>query len=123
MASSLKDDFVSKATTAMHNIANEWIVSAAMSAKEFTKKFYPEKEQKQDERTAQFIKKMMEGVHETVLSIPGSTKRFLEISLENSDDQAVKKCIHQLAQPHLVALKEELDKINPTIVDDIVASK
>lgn len=123
MSTSLKDDFVSKATTAMHNIANEWIVSAAMSGKEFIKKFYPEKKHIHDERTSQFINKMMEGVQETVLSIPGSTKRFLEISLEHPDNDAVQKCLHQLAQPHLTALKEELDKINPSIVDDIVASK
>ena len=123
MASSLKDDFVAKATTAMHNIANEWIVSGSMSAKDFIKKFYPETDQKQDERTSQFVNKMMEGVQETVISIPDSTKRFLEISLEHPDDEAIQKCLHQLAQPHLAALKEELDKINPSIVDDIVGSK
>lgn len=115
--------FVSKATTALNAIGNEWIKESALPVKEFVKKYYRSKQENLDERTNKFSNKMMEAVKQSILGFRNYATRSLEISLEKpGDDNASLTCLNQLALPHLLRLKQELDAISPTIVDDVISS-
>lgn len=120
--SPLQQAFIDKSTIALIKIKTDWILSLNLPAKEFVKKYYPTKQEDLDTRTSQFVNAMLEGVKEAILGIPGFGKRSLEITYEKDDINVTLKCLRQLAAPHLIALKEELDTLNPSIVDDIIQS-
>lgn len=120
--SPLQQAFIDKSTIALIKIKTDWILSLNLPAKEFVKKYYPTKQEDLDTRTSQFMNAMLEGVKEAILGIPGFGKRSLEITYEKDDINVTLKCLRQLAAPHLIALKEELDTLNPSIVDDIIQS-
>lgn len=117
MSTPLRDAFIAKSAASLQKIQLDWIKSKGITPKDFIKQYYPTQNQNLDERSVQFVLAMMEDVLRMVLSDPDFKKRALEISSESTDKNVTLKCINNLALPHLIALKEELDQVDKSIIN------
>jgi hypothetical protein len=75
-----------------------------------------------DERTSRFFRKMMEAINPAIDSIPTLKSSFQIFETVTGETQLCKKFVEGIALPHVKTMINELDAIQPSIVDDVIAS-